>query len=67
LRLAVVADPIGAEIDAGKPEDAGLFQLRERLADSLPGDGDIEVAGAGQATLRCGRVGVTLATAVTPA
>ena len=48
LDLAVVADPVRAEVEAGQPEDAGLLQLGQRLADPLPGDGDVQVARPGQ-------------------
>ena len=54
LGLAVVADPVRAEVEAGQQEDAGLLQLGEGLANPLLRDGDVQVPrapesqGAGQ-------------------
>ena len=45
LGLAVVADPVRADVEAREPLHAGLLQLGQRLADPLAGDGDVEVAG----------------------
>ena len=48
LRLAVVADPVRADVEAREPEDPGLLQLGQGLADPLAGDGDVQVARPGQ-------------------
>ena len=45
LGLAVVADPVRPEVEARQPEDARLLQLGQGLADPLPRDGDVQVAG----------------------
>ena len=49
LRLSVVPNPVGPEIEARKPEHARLLQLGQRQADPLARQGHVKIARTRQA------------------